>query len=248
MIFKKLRKLLNEFRNRDEEQKLQYENIKLQMVELEWAHIFHDTIKDKQWLNELALSPGRWAANYSFLYILVRILSDYKPKKMIEFGLGESSKVVSAFLDHQLTSSSHLIIEQDEKWISAFNSRFTLSEKSLIMHIPLAEKNIKGFAVQSYKNIGEKVDEIFDLYIVDGPFGSKKFSRYDICVLAEKLMPGNEFVIIIDDYNRQGENDTAVDLINIFAGKNIRISQGVYAGNKSQLVIATEKYRFAASM
>ena len=55
MILKKIKQLINEFRIRDENLKLQNENLKLQNenlktqnAELEWAHIYHDTIKDKE--------------------------------------------------------------------------------------------------------------------------------------------------------------------------------------------------------
>src|SRR5688500_5133211 len=135
MILKKIKQLITEFRGRAENLKLQNESLKLQNenlkvqnddikaqnedikarnAELEWAHIFHDTIKDKKWLRNLGISPGRWAGNYSFLYVLVKILSEYKPKKIIEFGLGESSKIVSSFLNNELQNSTHLIVEQDE--------------------------------------------------------------------------------------------------------------------------------------
>lgn len=67
--------------------------IKNQNEELNWANIFHDTIKGKLHLNELGLSPGRRAANYSMLYLMACILNDYKPKRILEFGLGGIFKI-----------------------------------------------------------------------------------------------------------------------------------------------------------
>ena len=199
-------------------------------------------------MKNLAISPGRWAGNYSFLYVLVRILSDYKPKKIIEFGLGESSKIVSSFLNNELQNSTHLIIEQDENWIEAFKSRFNLSKNSELLPLPLEVKMVNGFPVRSYHSIEKKVNGIFDLYIVDGPLYSLNFSRYDICLLAERFILNDEFIIIIDDYNREGEKQTITDLINQLTVKGIETHTGIYGGNKSQIVIATEKYRFATSM
>lgn len=80
-----------------------------QSKEIEWAHIYHDTIRGRKWLEELAISPGRHAANYSFLCILTKILADFKPKKIIEFGLGESSKLISSFIVNELKESTHVI-------------------------------------------------------------------------------------------------------------------------------------------
>lgn len=255
MILKKIKVILNDFRSKLEnlrQQNLhlanQNEQIRLQNSELEWANIYHDTIRDKAWLRNIAISPGRWAVNYSFLYILVRILSDHKPHKIIEFGLGESSKIVSAFLETELPDSSHLIIEQDKNWIESFRSRFNLSKNSSIIHLPLEEKIVKGFAVASYNAIEERIDGVFDLYIIDGPFGSDNYSRYDICKLVEKIKMNDEFIIIIDDYDRPGEKETVIDLKKYLEAKRIKFYEGVYSGNKSQIIIATEKYRFIRSL
>jgi len=241
MFLKKIKNLVNEF-------KFRADKLKAQNNELEWAHIYHDTIRDKEWLKNLAVSPGRWAASYSFLYVLVRILSDYKPNKIIEFGLGESSKIVSSFLNNELVNSTHLIIEQDESWIEAFKSRFDLSKNSQVLHLPLEVTTVKGFPVKSYGGIQKNVSGVFDLYIVDGPFYSMNYSRYDICLLAERFSLNDEFIIIIDDYGRAGEKETVTDLINQLNTKDIKTHSTVYSGNKSQIIIATEKYRFVATM
>lgn len=255
MIIKKLKGIVNEFRNRNDKILLQTEllrvqtnNLILRNEELEWAHIYHDTIRGKAWLKDIPISPGRWAVNYSFLYILVRILSDWKPNKIIEFGLGESSKIISTFLTNVLIDSTHKIIEQDLEWIKVFEAKFNLGERSEIIHLPVTKKEVKGFISNSYNNIENKIKESFDLYIVDGPFGAERFSRYDICVLAERLDPTSEFIIIFDDYERQGEKDTVYDLISYFHSKHIHIYTGIYTGKKTQIIITTAKYRFITSM
>ena len=240
-MLNKIRSLLKEFRNRAE-------SISQQNNELIWANVFHDTIKDREWLKNLSISPGRWAADYSALYVLTKILSDYKPKRIIEFGLGESSKIISAFLEHDLKDSEHLIIEQDVNWSTVFKDRFKLSEKSEILILPLETKIVKGFSVNSYTKIEEKVKCVFDLYFVDGPFGSPNFSRYDICRIANQLTNQNEFIIIIDDYNRNGEMETANGLMSQLTQKGIEFYSGIYTGTKAQIVIATKKYRFATSL
>lgn len=262
MIFKRTKQLINEFRNRldyvkDQNEKIliQYENLKKQNdliasqnKELEWAAIYHDTIKDKEWLKNISLSPGRWAANYSLLYILTRILSDCQPKRILELGLGESSKIISCYLDNLLKDSKHWIIEQDEGWINNFSKRFELSKKSEIINLQIETRMIKGFPVNSYREIEKSINDSFDLYIVDGPFGSNHFSRYDICLLADKLNIKDEFIIIIDDYIRDGEKETVIDLLNKLKEKGIKTYTGNYFSSKGQIIIATQLYRFAASL
>jgi len=216
--------------------------------EAKWANVYHDSIRDKRWLDEVAIYPGRWAVNYSMLYLLVRILQLYKPGKIIEFGLGESSKIISKFIENELHNSKHLIIEESKEWIENFVSRFSLSQNSEIMYLELVRKKIRGFNVNCYKDIKEKIDEIFDLYIIDGPTALRHYSRYDICRLAEKFSSDDEFIIIMDDYNRRGEKNTVRDLLRILKKQDITFHTWEYDGSKSQFLIATNKYRYAITM
>ncbi|HQN16565.1 MAG TPA: hypothetical protein PLC90_09425 [Bacteroidales bacterium] len=251
MIFRSIRKaknLIAEFRDRLNDLKATENIIRNLNAELEWADIYHDTIRGKKWLRELSISPGRWAANYSFIYIITRILSDCQPKKIIELGLGESSKIVSKFVENELPDTTHLIVEQSLEWIEVFKSKFKLSSNSTILHLELETNIIKGFPVNTYKDIGNKIDEAFDLYIIDGPFGSSRYSRYDIISLTDKLNNNNEFIIVIDDYNRQGEQDTAQDLTDHLTKKGIEIFSGRFAGDKAQKVIVTKKYQFVLTI
>ena len=219
-----------------------------QNKELEWAYIYHDSIRDKEWLTQLPLNIGRWAGNYSFFFILSRILSYYKPKEILEFGLGESSKMISAFLENSLLESTHTIIEQDNNWRFSFEEQFTLSKRSSIKILPLKEKYINGYKTNGYKEIEEFITKKYDLYIIDGPFGSPNYSRYDIVNIVKDFNSQDEFIIIIDDYNRPGEKQTFNVLKELLQQKGIEISLGYYVGVKSVAVIGSKKYRFVQSM
>ncbi|CAN1537914.1 hypothetical protein MCEGE10_01640 [Flavobacteriaceae bacterium] len=240
-MIKKIKAIINENR-------LNQKNILLQSKELEWAHVYHDSIRGKQWLLDLPLNIGRWAGNYSFFYVLNRILSDYKPNKILELGLGESSKFVSTYLENYLFDSSHTIIEQDENWKNSFETSFKLSSRSKILHCSLQEKEIKGFKTKVYNGLDNKINENFDLYIVDGPHGSERYSRYDIVSLVSNLDEKNQFIIIIDDTERQGEKDTVADIKELLKTKSISYYQGDYIGNKCVTLIVSEKYKYSISM
>ena len=221
----------------------------LQNMELEWAHVFHDSIRGKPWLESLPLNVGRWAGNYSFFYLLCRLLNDYQPKSIIEFGLGESSKVIAAFIENQLQDCRHTIIEENPDWRDSFLSRFPLSDRSEIKIMTAEQKQLAGGSIYNgYSGIDTAVTQTFDLYLVDGPTGSENCSRYDIVTIAERLTQGDEFVILIDDYDRAGEQETAEALLEQFKQQGIDVHTGIYMGNASQIVIATNRYRFATTM
>lgn len=216
--------------------------------ELDWANVYHDSIRGKVYLEKLSLNIGRWAGNYSFFYVLNRILSEFKPESILEMGLGESTKFIMAYLDNDLKSTKHLVIEQDENWMELFKKSVSVSENTKIKIHPIHQIMVKGFSTSSYNNLTVNISGKFDLYVIDGPFGSKNYSRYDIINLANKFESNDEFIILFDDYNRLGEQETVRDLLQILTNKEIKIFKKTYIGIKTVLVIATEKYRYASSL
>lgn len=239
-MIKKIKSIIKE--NRDNQKK-----ILLQSYELEWAQVYHDSIRGKKALENLPLNIGRWAGNYSFFYVLNRILSDFKPNAVLELGLGESTKFISTYLDNYLIDSKHVVIEQDENWKNIFNENFTLCKRTEIVVCPLEKATIKGFETNAYHNFDAAVTRKFDLYLIDGPYGSPHYSRYDIMNIAQSFQPDDQFIIVMDDYSRKGEKETIADLFALFKNNNVKVFHNSYAGNKSVMVIATENYKYATS-
>ncbi|CAM3645967.1 hypothetical protein FLGE108171_08010 [Flavobacterium gelidilacus] len=237
----KIKEILKEFKNKQK-------YIVKQNDELLWASVFHDSIRGKKSLEELPLNIGRWAGSYALFYVLNRILNDYQPKRILEFGLGESSKFVSTYLDNYLLDSEHLILEQDANWATIFENKFKVSSRTSLKVLPLLKKKYKEFEYNGYENIEHTINSNFDLYIIDGPFGSPNYSRFDIYNLAEKLTNQDDFIIIMDDYHRIGERQTTDELLSMFEAKNIKIYLAVYKGLKSVMIIATEKYKYISSL
>ena len=244
-------KFKNIFRNILNDSKDDY-NVKrqilLQTIELEWAHIYHDSIRGKKWLEELPLNIGRWAGNYSFFYVLNRILMDYKPKSILDLGLGESSKFISTYIDNFLPDTLHTIVEHNEEWIHVFQEKFGLSKRSTIFFCPLIKAEVKGYKTNSYDGFNDNINQKFDLYIVDGPFGSERFSRYNIISLIEKFDLNDQFIIMMDDTNRLGEQDTLNDIKKYLDLIGITYYVGEYQGNKNVTIIATDKFKYSISL
>lgn len=223
------------------------DEIILQNKELEWAHVFHDSIKENGEIEKLGLNIGRWAGNYAFFYVLNRILSDFNPLRILELGLGESTKLISTYLIHYLPNSYHLIIEHDDEWIESFRSRFNLASNSEIKKCEIDRINVNSNEVLIYKDFNKIIQENFDLYIIDGPFGSDRFSRYNIISLVERFGT-NEFIILFDDSHRTGEQDTINTIMELLNNKKINFYSAAYSGLKSVTIIASEKFKYTTSL
>lgn len=233
MFFKRMKKKLNE--------NLAYNR------ELDWANVYHDSIRGKEHLLNLPLNIGRWAGSYSFFYILNRILNEYKPTSILELGLGESTKFIATYGKHYLELKNHTVVEHDNEWISIFQQNFQISSFTKILQFDLEEKQINNYSSTSYSGLEKEIIEKFDLYIIDGPFGSDRFSRHNIVDLAMNFNTEDEFIILMDDCDRKGEMDTVNDLIKILNKKNIKFYTRKYIGLKGQFLIVTEKYKFTTS-
>jgi hypothetical protein len=240
-----INKFIDKFKSLIKENRKANTKIILQTKELEWAHIYHDSIRGKKAIEELGLNIGRWAGNYTFFYVLNRILSDYKPSSILELGLGESTKFISTYLNNYLPDTHHTVVEQSLEWSESFNSRFELSKNTEVVHCPLEKKIINGFEVNSYKEFDVKINRNFELYIVDGPFGSPRYSRYDIVSLVENFEIDNEFIILFDDSDRKGEVDTIECIVEILNTKKIKNFVDHYSGNKQVTLICSDKYKFS---
>ncbi|WP_026727805.1 hypothetical protein [Flavobacterium denitrificans] len=216
--------------------------------ELLWANVFHDSIKET-WADKIAFNIGRWAGSYAFFYVLFRILNDYKPKNILEFGLGESTKMISKYIVANGEYKKHIVIEQDENWKNIYlnNNSNTLSGNSIIKIMPMIEKTYKGATYKSYNNIESIKDISFDFYLIDGPHGSENFSRFDIFTILKDKSPLDEFIILFDDYERFGEKQTVDEVVKMLESKKIKLFTKSYTGVKSVFIVATEKYKYATS-
>ncbi|MFW5700584.1 MAG: hypothetical protein ACOCWM_02755 [Cyclobacteriaceae bacterium] len=240
-ILRKIKELVRE--NREYHQETQ-----LMLKELHWADIYHDSIRGTEWLEKLPLNIGRWAGGYSFFYILNRVLKDYKPEKILELGLGESSKFISAYADNNDEIKSHTIIEQNVEWKNSFEKQHTLSKKSLINICEVQNKEVQGFQTKVFSNLNEKINLPYDLYVIDGPIGCERYSRYDIIEIAEGFKSKDEFIIVFDDVHREGEMDTVNDLLKLLKKKEVTVYFNQFLGIKKVFVLATAKFKHVISI
>ena len=95
------------------------EGISAEISAIKDAQLFRGIIEDCQWLAYKSFAPGGWAMDNAALYTLFRILNEVKPVRILEFGLGQSSKLVHQYA-HFSVGVSALTIEHDCNWIDFF--------------------------------------------------------------------------------------------------------------------------------
>ena len=217
------------------------------LEEINWGKIFDFAIRDSEWLKKQAFNPGRWAMGFPGLYILFRTLSEMRPRTILEFGLGESSKLTHQYRKHY-PETDLTIVEHDKEWKDVFcRTIFDVSDAVKILPIKTIGKGASEH--HSYQDLIPAISgKKYDLVIIDGPWGSKRHSRNQILDIIREDLLAENFVILVDDANRRGERDTIRELEKLLRQREIPYAKGLYWGKKDSCIICSSDYRFLTSL
>lgn len=215
--------------------------------ELLKAVIFNDTIRDCEWLKYKSFSAGGWAIDYGCLYTLFRVLNDTHPQNILEFGLGQSSKLIHQYA-YYFQDVQACTYEHDEKWVSFFLKSKAGNYPINLKMTELETIEYNGVKTLSYKNNCEELKgEKFDLIMIDAPFGSEHFSRSQILNLIPHSL-SSEFCIIMDDYSREGEKETVKEIEKILSSNHIQYTTRMYDSSKQHFLICASTFDFLTTL
>lgn len=235
-------KLIDKLRGKNKHYLNEAQNGYLQ--EIYWANVFRDSIQDSVWLKNKSFSPGRWAINYIGLYVFYRVLNDFKPKSILECGLGQSSKMTIQYARYY--NSKLNIFEHNIPWIEFFKKSFGDID-SFIRPSELEKVIIKGKESLTYKNFEQKINnEKFDFIFIDGPYGSDNYARSQLIKLVNNLE--KSFVVIMDDYERIGERETTDLFEEKLKFKEIKYLKKIYKSDKHLCLICSEDLEYLTSL
>jgi len=211
------------------------------------TQLFSSVIENCEWLKDKSFAPGGWAMDSAALYTLFRILNDIKPKNVLEFGLGQSSKMVHQYASF-FKSTKALTIEQDDNWIDFFSNGLNKSININVKQVDKKTVNYNGFETLSYNGIDEVLGNFkYDLVIVDGPVGSEHYSRSQIIDVSKNNLC-EQFCIFMDDSQRNGEKETIKEICSVLTAKKIEYLTKEYFGEKSHTLICSGDLNFLSTL
>ena len=208
---------------------------------------FSDSVIDSQWFKYRNISAGNSAMDYGALYTLYRIIESVQPRRVLEFGLGQSSKII-----HQYATFNEgvfaITYEHDLEWTSFFLKTINNLYAINVYKTELFEYEYKNEKTLSYKdNCKELLKQKYDLIVVDGPYGSKHYSRSQILHLIPYCL-NERFCIMLDDVNRLGEQETVEEIEHILIENNIKYCKKIYSSIKQHIVICSNDLFFLTTM
>lgn len=222
------------------------EKIQDYCLENVWRNVFNDTISGYEWFNVDTISLGRTAIGYNFAYVLSRILNSMRPKEILEFGLGQSSKIINSYYQYYKNGNMRYeIIEHDLDWCDFFRNDAGFFDVDIyIKDIHLCEeygdKYYKYYGLENVLN-----NKKYELISIDAPYGyfGKYIGRTDLIDYIPSILC-DEWVIIIDDYDRINEKNMVRILEMKLREENIIFFKGVYKGEKHVCLLMSEKWKF----
>lgn len=215
-----------------------------------WAQIFNNTISESLWLKDKTFSPGRWAVGYPYLYVMYRVLNETRPKRILELGLGQSTRMIAQYAA-AFQDVEHIVVEHDPEWVEFFCNDFPIPKNTKVVMleremVPYKEAD----AVRVFKGFKETFQgQKFDFISVDAPLGGdmKQYARIDVLNLIPDGL-GENFVIMVDDCNRIGETNTVKEIQQRLADYQIGHQTGWYQGEKISVLICPVRMGFLCSM
>lgn len=217
-----------------------------------WAETFRQAIaKPAEWLTDPSFSPGRWAVGFPFLYVLYRTLNEMKPKRILELGLGQTTKMISQYAAFY-PDIEHHVVEHDRDWVEFWKTSSAYSERTHfhILDLTETEHPSASHKVRCYQGfLDEFGGESFDFISIDAPFGydTTDLARIDaLSIIPQALEPS--FAVMVDDYNRKGEQGMVKELDKQLQAAGIEFRRGVYRGEKQAAIITSLDNSFLCSM
>ena len=222
------------------------ERLEAKTDELIWASTFQSVTAKSSWFRNKSLAPGRWALGYPALYILYRVLNEMRPKNILELGLGQSTRMIAQYAAHY-KGVRHTVVEHDKDWVAFCKKDMRLSENSGLVllgreMVPFREAQ----SVRVFSGFADRFkDQSFDFICIDAPLGAdmKEYARVDVLGLMPQILK-KSFVLLLDDFERPGEQHTARAMEEALKDHGIPFAKGVYSGLKKTLILCSTDNRF----
>lgn len=214
-----------------------------------WANVFHDTTSKSNWLTDKAFWPGRSALGYQAMYVTYRILNEINPKRILELGLGQSTKLISQYVRAN-SDVTHYVVENNQDWINFFSAAYPLPPSTKIEKLDWKIIPYKDGEVRIFDGFSKRFkEEKFDFIMVDAPLGAdmKQYSRVDVLEIIPESLSEN-FVILIDDTDRLGEQNTISEIKKKLEKNGIKFCEGWYNGAKNSTVVCSQALGFLTTM
>lgn len=169
--------------------------------------LFRSLQEKHPWL-DVSVLPVGGAADHKLLYVLSKVLVEHEPRSVIEFGAGQSSRILDAY--SRQGQGKTVTVEHDAEWARTVSNE-KKADSHRVVYCPLKSYESDKFGEYAWYNLADTAlsDDGFQLFLIDGPVGTDRFSRVGI-VDHFHLWKGREWGLIWDDLQRPGDLESSI--------------------------------------
>jgi hypothetical protein len=211
------------------------------------SQLFYNSIESCEWLKYKSFSPGGYAMDNGALYTLYCCLNNMKPENILEFGLGESSKLVHQYAAYNNTHA--ITIEHDREWNDFFIRGIPSAFRINVRIHDLISVKFNEIVTLTYDNLEYFKNRKYDLIIVDGPLGSKNYSRSQVIEIVKQGGLSETFCILMHDTERTGEQETFNTVCDILNNNKIDYCLAHYSeGIRQHSIICSDNQKYLTTL
>lgn len=171
------------------------------------------------------------AANYGYLYLLIRACTELPVCRVLELGCGQSTLVLDALGER--AEFEVVSLEHEAEWAERIAAQCRCAR---VLEAPLVERRIAD-RVSPVHDPDTYDAQGVDVLLVDGPQKSKRHSRWGALHWLERINT-DDFLVVFDDAERRGELDTIEQAVKQLDSRGIRYTATRLRSVKTQFVIA----------
>ncbi|WP_174298606.1 hypothetical protein [Sphingomonas bacterium] len=179
--------------------------------------------------------PTGAAANHGLLYLILRIGAEFRPRAVLDVGAGQSTLLWDALHRRGLVGEV-VTLEEDPEW----GARIGAQVAHDVLVTPLRPARVNGRSVMTYDWAAAGAGRRFDVIVCDGPRGTPRHSRGGVLSMLDDRPDG--FALVLDDAERDGEQDTVAAIHARLQADRIDYAVGVVRAAKTQAVFATGRF------
>ncbi len=206
------------------------------LEEIYWKMNLEERIKSSASTRHLVLKSGGWAIGPAGLCLIWDAINQTEKPKVLEFGLGESTKLIE-----KLETKCHTVVEHDRQWADHWTQSFLKEVDDIKAEIRIVPAVMTSKSSR-YEISPDDFQMDYNIFIVDGPFGSSKNSRLNILDFIPNWKSDKEFIIVIDDIHRSGELQLFASVKTLLTQKGIGFRSKKFSDRKQVGIICSSTY------
>lgn len=179
--------------------------------------------------------PVGAAASSSLLYLMLEIVVSGRPNSIVEFGSGETTRLLERLKCMGLLPS-YVSYEESDQWAARAEREGVRG----VEHAELSVQRHRGYEASFYPISLMKFEA--EIFLVDGPLGERSRGRLLSAPLLAEMVP-HDHVVVFDDVNRADEAFTADLFERLCRCRQIENVRRVLRGRTWQTVFLGGRYR-----